>query len=85
MFEKIKKWWKEYLKEVEEYKKEDLQKKYLVIRSYVMGFYKAKYEEENIYLPYWIEANKELEKNIKSDADILYFYSKIKNISKRYI
>ena len=85
MLKKIKKFWQNYLKEVEEYRKEDLQKKYLVIRSYVMGWYKAKHEDENNPIPYWIEANKELEKNIKTDADILFYYSKIKNISKRYI
>ena len=49
-----------------------------------MGWYKAKHEDENNPIPYWIEANKELKENIKTDADILYYYSKIKNISKRY-
>ena len=42
MFKTIKKWWKQHLKDVEEYRKEDLQKKYLVIRSYVMRWYEAK-------------------------------------------
>lgn len=84
MFKNIKKWWQQHLKDVEEYKQEDLLKKKMEIRSFVMRWYEAKYKAEENQIPYWIEANNELEENIKTDADILYYYSKIKNISKRY-
>ena len=33
MFKTIKKWWQQHLKEVEEYRKEDLQQKYLEPKS----------------------------------------------------
>lgn len=81
MFKALKIWWLQHLKDVEEYKKQDIARMKLEIRSYVMRFYEEKYKLENNPIPYWLEAEKEISNNIKSDADVLYYYNKI----KRYI
>lgn len=82
MINAIKKWWKQHKQDVEDWKREDILKKKATIRMYVMRWYEAKHKAEGNELPYWIEANKELEKHIKTDADVLFYYSKIKQYIK---
>ena len=47
-----------------------------------MRWYEAKYKAEGNQLPYWLEANQELERNVKTDADVLYHYNNIKKYIK---
>lgn len=82
MLKAIKIWWLQHLKDVEEWKKQDIAKKRTIVRAYVMRWYEAKYKAEGNQLPYWSEANQELERNVKTDADVLYHYNNIKKYIK---
>ena len=81
MLKAIKICWLQHLKDVEEWKKQDIAKKRLIVRAYVMRYYEVKYKMEGNQLPYWIEANRELEEKVKTDKDVLFYY----NIIKKYI
>ena len=83
MLKTLKMWWLQHLKDVEEWKKHDIAKKRLIVRAYVMRYYEAKYKMEGNQLPYWIEANRELEENVKTDADVLFHYNNIKRYIKK--
>ena len=82
MLKAIKLWWLQHLKDVEEWKKQDIAHKKAIVRAYVMRWYEAKYKAEGNLMPYWLEANRELEANVKTDADILFHYNNIKKYIK---
>ena len=81
MLKAIKIWWLQHLKDVEEGKKQDIAHKKAIVRAYVMRWYEAKYKADGNELPYWIEANKELEEKVKTDKDVLFYY----NVIKKYV
>ena len=83
MLKTIKMWWLQHLKDAEEYKRKDIAEKRAIVRAFVMRWYEAKHKAENNPIPYWIEANKELEANVKTDADVLYHFNNIKKYIKK--
>ncbi|MBR5303897.1 MAG: hypothetical protein IKU37_03620 [Candidatus Gastranaerophilales bacterium] len=83
MLKTIKMWWLQHLKDVEEYKRKDIAEKRAIVRAFVMRWYEAKHQAEKNPIPYWIEANKELEANVKTDADVLYHFNNIKKYIKK--